>query len=101
MFFSDKKHFNLEKSYGHKYVWQDILRESASVFSGRNGGERIIVWAAFSAKGKADLALTTSTLNTKMYGTILKNIFYPLRTVSTVKVSFLCKIMLPYIVAGI
>jgi hypothetical protein len=54
--FSDEKKFNLDGPDGLKYHWHGLREENESFFSRQNGGGSLMVWGAFSAKGKARLA---------------------------------------------
>jgi len=55
--FSDEKKFNLDGPDGLQYYWHD-LRKEEQVYSKRQaGGGSVMVWGAFSAKGKSRLAV--------------------------------------------
>jgi len=54
--FSDEKKFNLDGPDGLKYYWHDLREEKESFFSRQNGGGSLMVWGAFSTKGKTRLA---------------------------------------------
>jgi hypothetical protein len=54
--FSDENRFNLDGPDGCKYYWHDVRTEPREYYSRQNGGGGIMVWAAFSAKGKSAIA---------------------------------------------
>lgn len=60
--FSDQTEFNRDEPDGIAYYWRD-LRMEQRYFSERNfarGG--LMIWAAFDARGKLQLAFTTSKI---------------------------------------
>jgi transposase len=76
--FSDEKKFNLDGPDGLQYYWHD-LRKEEQVYSKRQaGGGSVVVWGAFSAKGKLRLAVLSGRQNSEDY------------------VSTLCKYLLPF-----
>nr|CCA27938.1 protein Y6B3B.8 putative [Albugo laibachii Nc14] len=63
--FSDEKKFNIDGPDGLQYYWHD-LRHEEQVFSNRQpGGGSVMVWGAFSAKGKSRLAILQGKQNSE------------------------------------
>ena len=71
--FSDEKKFNLDGPAGFKYYWHD-LRKQPRLFSKRqSGGGSIMIWRAIGFKGKLDLVIIDTILNSAGYVDILNN----------------------------
>lgn len=65
--FSDEKKFNLDGPDGCQFYWHDIRTEK-QMFSKRNfGGGSVMVWAAFSSKGKSKIAFIEGKQNSEGY----------------------------------
>lgn len=64
---------------GFSHYWRD-LRKGPRYFSRRNfGGGSLMVWGAFSALGKLDLAFTSSHMNSEDYQEVLQNHLIPFK----------------------
>jgi transposase len=75
--FSDEKKFNLDGPDGMDFYWRD-LRKEPLYFSTRNfGGGSVMIWGAFSFSGKAELAFTTSKMNSAEYISVLNDNLLP------------------------
>lgn len=55
--FSDEKRFCLDGPDGFKDYWQDLRRPAREYVQRQSGGGSIMVWGAFSSRGKAALAI--------------------------------------------
>lgn len=70
--FSDEKKFNLDGPDGWQYYWHD-LRKAPDVKMSRNfGGGSLMVWGAFSFKGKLPLAWITTKMKSEDYVEMLE-----------------------------
>uniref|UniRef100_A0A914QHT3 Transposase n=1 Tax=Panagrolaimus davidi TaxID=227884 RepID=A0A914QHT3_9BILA len=77
--FSDEKKFNLDGPDGFSCYWRD-LRKEPRYFKRRNfGGGSLMVWGAFSALGKLELAFTSSRMNSEDYQQVLQNHYIPFK----------------------
>lgn len=75
--FSDEKKFNLDGPDGLNYYWHDIRNEEETRFSRQNGGGSLMVWGAFSSKGKARLATLIGHQNSMDYQQTLTTHLFP------------------------
>ncbi|KAG6615753.1 putative retroelement [Phytophthora cinnamomi] len=48
---------------GYKYYWRDLRRPAQSYIRRQNGGGSMMVWGAFSAEGKSQLAVLRGRQN--------------------------------------
>jgi transposase len=55
--FSDEKKFNLDGPDGFQYYWHDLRTEEQYFSKRQSGGASVMVWGAFSSKGKSSLAI--------------------------------------------
>ena len=77
VWFSDEKKFNLDGPDGYSYYFHDIRKEEV-ILSRRNfGGGSVMVWGAFSSRGKSNLSITKSKIDSMAYQTILNQNFLP------------------------
>lgn len=75
--FSDEKKFNLDGPDSFNSYWHD-LRKAPLNFSKRNfGGGRLMVWGAFSAAGKLELAFVSFRVNSQEYQDMLQGHLVP------------------------
>jgi len=70
--FSDEKKFNLDGPDGAQYYWHDIRDEREVRMSRNYGGGSLMIWGAFSIKGKLPLAFITTKMNSKKYTEMLE-----------------------------
>jgi transposase len=71
--FSDEKKFNLDGPDGFKYYWADLTTEK-KVFSKRvGGGGSVMIWGAFSSKGKSELLFINTRLNADGYQQLIED----------------------------
>lgn len=77
--FSDEKKFNLDGPDGFNGYWRD-LRKEPQYFSKRNfGGGSLMVWGAFSSKGRLNLAFPSCRMNSKEYTDVLQACLLPFK----------------------
>ena len=55
--FSGEKKFNLDGPDGLQFYWHDIRKDEQIYSTRQSGGGSVMVWGAFSAKGKTELAI--------------------------------------------
>eukprot|EP00644_Phytophthora_capsici_P018713 jgi/Phyca11/132462/e_gw1.168.7.1 len=55
--FSDEKKFNLDGPDGLRNYWRDVRRDPRTTVRRQNGGGSVMVWGAFSFKGRSKLAV--------------------------------------------
>jgi hypothetical protein len=65
--FSDEKKFNLDGPDGFKYYWRDMRQPAQSFVRRQNGGGSVMIWGAFSARGKSELAILRGRQNSGHY----------------------------------
>lgn len=65
--FSDEKRFNLDGPDGLQYYWHTIGTDVETCWSRQNGGGGLMVWAAFSKKGKTKLVFIKGNINAASY----------------------------------
>jgi len=76
--FSDEKKFNLDGPDGYQKYWLDKKSKSNTYFMHRNmGGKSVMVWGAFSWKGKLNLGFFTKKVNSDKYIDMLDNNLIP------------------------
>jgi len=66
-FFSDEKKWNLDGPDGLKYYWHCLRNDPSVAFSRQNGGGTLMVWGAFFADGRAELAFLDGNQNADDY----------------------------------
>jgi len=59
--FSDEKKFNLDGPDGWQYYWHKLGKEEQIYSKRQNGGGSVMVWGAFSSKGKSELRILEGT----------------------------------------
>ncbi|EYB96308.1 hypothetical protein Y032_0151g2804 [Ancylostoma ceylanicum] len=87
--FSDEKKFNLDGPDGVKSYWRD-LRKNPIVFSRRNfGGGSLMVWGAFCAASKLEIAFVSCRMDSAEYqGTLQRHLLPFLRGRRLLKYTF-------------
>jgi hypothetical protein len=65
--FSDEKKFNSNGPEGYKNYWRDLRQPAQSFEHRQNGGGSVMVWGAFSARGKSELAVLRGRQNSGHY----------------------------------
>ncbi|KAF0709763.1 hypothetical protein AaE_012778 [Aphanomyces astaci] len=75
--FSDEKKFNLDGPDGLKHYWHDLRKEKAIFSRRQSGGGSIMVWGAFCAKGKTELAFLDGAQDSGAYIGTLSNYLFP------------------------
>ncbi|KAG2798668.1 hypothetical protein PC129_g20985 [Phytophthora cactorum] len=72
--FSDEKKWNLDGPGGFQHYWRDLRKPPSYTKRRQAGGGSVMVWAAFSARGKSPLVVLTGG-RTQMTTSILCSIF--------------------------
>lgn len=75
--FSDEKKFNLDGPDGFAYYWHDIRKEERIFSKRQGGGKSLMIWAAFSQKGKSDIAILDGRQNAQKYTETLQSHLIP------------------------
>lgn len=75
--FSDEKKFNLDGPDGCQFYWHDLRKEEENFFSRQMGGQSVMVWAGFSAKGKTKIAFLEGKQDSRKYIDTLWNYLLP------------------------
>ncbi|POM79865.1 Transposase [Phytophthora palmivora] len=65
--FSDEKKWNLDGPDGFQHYWRDLRKEPRHTKRRQVGGGSVMVWAAFSARGKTPLIVLTGRQNSDDY----------------------------------
>lgn len=60
-----------------KYIWQDLRKETKTVFCRHSGCSGSIVWGAINSKGKRKLDIVRRTLNDEGDLNILETLLLP------------------------
>lgn len=75
--FSDEKKFNLDGPDGFRNYWHD-LRKEPIIFSKRHSGTgTVMIWGAFSSKGKSELAFISPNSTALHYQRMLTTTLLP------------------------
>jgi hypothetical protein len=75
--FSDEKTFNLDGPAGFRHYWHDLRKEELIFSKRQTGTGTVMTWAAFSSKGKTDLAFVTPSRTAVHYQQILQTHLLP------------------------
>jgi transposase len=75
--FSDEKKFNLDGPDELQYYWHDIRKEKEICFSRQQGGQSVMVWGSFSAKGVSQLAILDGRQDAERYVYTLSEYMLP------------------------
>lgn len=73
----DEKKFNLDGPDGMQYYWHDMRKVKETCISRQQGGASVMVWGAFSAKGKSELAILDGRQDSKKYMYTLSEYLLP------------------------
>ncbi|KAG2779596.1 hypothetical protein PC129_g24582 [Phytophthora cactorum] len=65
--FSDEKKWNLDGPDGFQHYWRDLRKPRRYTKQRQAGGGSVMVWAAFSARGKSPLVRLTGRQNSDDY----------------------------------
>lgn len=71
--FSDEKKFNLDGPDSYSCYWHDLQKNNVRMSKRNFGGGSVMVWAAFSSAGKAQLCFVPSKMNSKTYTDMLED----------------------------
>jgi len=71
--FSDEKNFTLDGPDGFHSHWRDLRKDPRVLSKRQSGGGSLIVWGAFSEKGKSELVILTGNQNAEKYVSILES----------------------------
>ncbi|KAG3065407.1 hypothetical protein PI125_g23991 [Phytophthora idaei] len=71
--FSDEKKWNLDGPGGFQHYWRDLRKPPSYTKRRQAGGGSVMVWAAFSARGKSLLVMLTGRQNS---GDYVYTVFY-------------------------
>jgi transposase len=75
--FSDEKKWNLDGPDGNAYYWRDLRKEERYLSRRNFGGGSVMVWAAFSSKGKLQLVFTSCKMKSEDYQRVLQDSLVP------------------------
>ena len=75
--FSDEKKFNLDGPDGWNYYWHDLRKEPKFYSKRVQGGGSLMIWGAFSSKGKVNLSVVEGRLNSTKYQAMLDTHLLP------------------------
>ena len=75
--FSDEKKVNFDGPDGLAYYWHDIRRDERIRMSRQVGGGSVMVWGAFSGKGRAELVVMRGMQDAKRYVKVLEESLLP------------------------
>jgi hypothetical protein len=65
--FSDEKKWNLDGPDGFQHYWRDLRQSARQTKRRQAGGGSVMVWGAFSARGKSPLVVLTGRQNSDDY----------------------------------
>nr|CCA25424.1 Transposable element Tc3 transposase putative [Albugo laibachii Nc14] len=65
--FSDEKKWNLDGPDGFQHYWRDLRQPARQTKRRQAGGGSVMVWAAFSARGKSPLVVLNGRQNLEDY----------------------------------
>ena len=69
--FSDEKKFNLDGPDGLRYYWRDIRKPKQKSKKRVHGGASVMVWGAVGSKGKSNLVIISTRMNSNDYTEVL------------------------------
>ena len=69
--FSDEKKFNLDDPDGLQYYWRDIRKPKQKCKKRIHGGGSVMVWGAIGSKGKSNLVIINTRMNSNDYTEML------------------------------
>jgi hypothetical protein len=75
--FSDEKKFNLDGPDGIQGYWRDLRKEPQYFKKRQSGGGSVMVWGAFAAAGKTELAFLNGSQDSSKYCSTLENHLLP------------------------
>ncbi|KAH9166531.1 hypothetical protein AeNC1_018319, partial [Aphanomyces euteiches] len=74
---SDEKKWNLDGPDGFNYYWADLSRPREHFSKRQNGGGGVMVWGAFSSKGKSELVFLEGKQDSDAYIETLSSSMLP------------------------
>lgn len=72
--FSDEKKFNLDGPDSCQKYWRDKKQQRQTYKKRVHGGGSLMIWAAFSYKGKSPLCFITTNMNAQSYVNLLDDV---------------------------
>jgi transposase len=75
--FSDEKKFNLDGPDGWQYYWHKLGNDEQIYSKRQNGGGSVMIWGAFSSKGKSELRILEGTQDSYEYVSTLSDFLLP------------------------
>lgn len=72
--FSDEKKFNLDGPDSMSCYWHDVRSNDVQMSKRNFGGGSVMVWAAFSVTGKAQICFVPPKMNSVMYNEMLEDV---------------------------